>query len=187
MGVRWVIALVIVLWFAYQAVAPHLGELLMQHGMHLKFALCIALCLAVLLMPSLDATLNRNRDVVQHFVMHLQDSAGPRGGSADSLKRMTEGSRIAAEADPRADLQPDAPPAPAPTPPARRRPRAQLGDIERRTVAARQQWKCGKCASPLSSDYRVWVPDEAAIAELSTALCPQCFEQTVVHLHLQPR
>jgi len=191
MQLRWILVIGIVVAFVYQAVQPYCSDVWLQYRAHLKFAVCLALCIGVLLMPSMNTVLHRNRDVVQHFMMHLRDGTGASGDVVgDRLERMTEGSRIASVADPD-PFDNNMDPIPAqmvkavvPVSLARGAARAQLGDIERRTVAARQQWKCGQCRTPLNAEYRVWVPNEGSVAipALCTALCPACFESMVLQL-----
>lgn len=191
MQLRWILVIGIVLAFAFQAVQPYCSDVWLQYRAHLKFAVCLALCIGVLLMPSMNTVLHRNRDVVQHFMMHLRDGTGASGDVVgDRFERMTEGSRIASVVDPD-PFDNNMDPIPAqmvktvvPVSLARGAARAQLGDIERRTVAARQQWKCGQCRTPLNAEYRVWVPNEGSVAipALCTALCPACFEGMVLQL-----
>ena len=174
MRARWLVVLAIVLWFAYGAFSPRIAALYDQHRGHVRFLLCVALCAFVLLTPSFDTLLRQNRGVLAHFVQHLR---GAPAVERDRIARILEGTYIAnpASAAIAAAVAPAVAAAVAPTAP----PPARLSDLERRTVAARQQWKCGKCREPFQERYLVWVPTHAACADLSTALCPACYASVV--------
>ena len=169
---RWVLVTAIILWFAYECLSPHVRDWVIRYNMHLKFSACLLLCLAVFSIPSLESVLTRHRGIVAHFVHHLH--GGTMGAFA--LDRMREGTRIAEAVNEGGGAPPVLPPSaavltPPQTPPAPRS-LARLNDIERRTVAARQQWKCRSCLESLDARPQSLIRRECSAAILACRWSP---------------
>lgn len=172
MSFKWIFVLLIVLWFAYEALAPYIHDLWARYRMHMKFALCVTLCAIVLSLPSLESFLTRHRELANYLcrnVLH-EDTLGSSARVAPHA-RVLEGTRMA-------DAHAAHPVHPT-THPAR-----ILSDVEKRVVAARQQWKCYRCRDSLRADYRVWVSGQAQPgsngARTAAAMCPRCFANVVL-------
>ena len=176
MSLKWVLVFLIVLWFLYEGLALHIHDLWARYRVHIKFVTCVILCAIVLSLPSLESFLARHRDLAQFLQRDVLRVGTLSTNRVPAHTRVLQGTHMVADAE-TTDVNPTHAECSA----------RVLSDVEKRVVAAQQQWKCYRCLEPLRADYRVQLFKQAQqqassidASCIAAAMCPRCFAEAVL-------